>query len=738
MTHPHSNRGRWLVLLLAIAISVALRASEPSDAARLSAKKSVTYLNKVMDQYHSRFIVYEDVSSAGNHFHARAKLPDQNAPVEMDGSWTDRPHSGATSSRCVFQHQLGAPASFGGFYFQNGTLSGSEVRPALNFGTVPNAGIDLSGAMTLVFWARGAVGGEKVEFFVGGVGWNPMTGVPEQPYPDSSPRHPARGTIFTLTKSWQKFTIDVSGMDLSYMLAGLGWVADSGHNPQGAVFFLDDIAFELSAAKRQQRLNEPRFLRSFTTLPRQPDPFDDIRDGDMDLVLRNLAFTYDNALALLAYLGDGSKDSVRRARLIGDAFIYAMQHDRTYNDNRTCSTPVNPLTPNGARLRTAHAAGDVALPPGWNPKGRVGTAPVPGFYAEPDDTFYEVEYQAVDTGNNLWGVVALAALYQRTGVPEYLDAACKIANFVSASRLDTGTFRGFTGGVDNPESSPTRRMWASTEHQLDANAAFTTLYRLTGDLRWQQHADHAQRFIDAMWNSAQGCYMAGTTDPDTRNEDEHKLPLDVQIWSILSLPAALVRAGVLECAETRHLTNSDGFYGADFNDDLDGVWFEGTGQMAVAEARAGHDGLAETLRVSLRLAQQTKPWGDKAGIASASHEGVSTGFLASDGGPFKYFRRLHTAVAAWNVFGQMELNPYYSRTLDLSVSGRGSVVSTAGSCRSSCRSAWIDGTYVTLTAKPSSGWTVGSWSGPCAGSATQCRLRLTDEQDVTVTFIPTP
>ncbi len=41
-----------------------------SKAARSSARASVRYLADVMDQYHSAFGVYEDVSSAGNHFHA--------------------------------------------------------------------------------------------------------------------------------------------------------------------------------------------------------------------------------------------------------------------------------------------------------------------------------------------------------------------------------------------------------------------------------------------------------------------------------------------------------------------------------------------------------------------------------------------------------------------------------------------------------------------------------------------
>src|SRR5713226_5866051 len=35
-----------------------------------SVTSSVQYLARAMDQYHNRFPVYDDVSSAGNHFHA--------------------------------------------------------------------------------------------------------------------------------------------------------------------------------------------------------------------------------------------------------------------------------------------------------------------------------------------------------------------------------------------------------------------------------------------------------------------------------------------------------------------------------------------------------------------------------------------------------------------------------------------------------------------------------------------
>jgi len=646
----HIGVRRFVVIAL---VCVVLTLPLDAQPASQSANASIEYLKRVMDQFHDRFPVYDDVSSAGNHFHAYAKIP-EGATVAMNGSWIGTKHSGATSIRCQYD---ATPEGFGGFYLQNGTLTGDETKPVANFGTVPNAGIDLSGATTLTFWAKGAVGGEKVEFFVAGVGHPPSP----QPYPDSSERRPPMGTLTTLTTTWQQYSIDLTGMDLSYVLGGFGWVADAAHNPDGAVFFLDDIEYVLSPERQNQRLNEPRFLRSFTTLDLQPDPLDSTQDGDIDFVLRNLAFTYDNALALLAFLSEGSSDSVRRAGLIGDAFVAAIQHDARFNDNRACDEIVNPLTDDGARLRSAYAAGDISLPNGWTPKGRSQTVPLPGFYDEATETFYVVEQNAVDVGNNAWAMIALLALYQRTQDPVYLETACRIGNFIHSFRVDNAVYNGFLGGVNLPDDAPqSLRPWASSEHNIDIYAAFSRLYQVTGDLRWQEDAEHALQFVEDMWNQAGDCYLAGTTDVNTRNVSPGQLPLDVQAWSVLSLPATLVlHPGVLACAEANHLNTSDGFTGFDFNEDKDGVWFEGTAQMAVAYALAGREADAETYRQELRNAQQTAIDADEEGIVASSHDALTTGFETPRGDPFKYFRRLHTGATSWNVFAQLGINPYY-------------------------------------------------------------------------------
>ncbi|HEX8147939.1 MAG TPA: DUF4214 domain-containing protein [Pyrinomonadaceae bacterium] len=628
------------------------RASAPGTNAAAadvaSAKASIEYLARVMDQFHNRFVVYQDVSAAGNHFFALTKFQDDNAPVDMNGSFTEEKHSGATALRCLFSDTSGT--KFGGFVFQNGILRAGDGAPRPNFGTEPGAGVDLSGATALTFWARGKNGGEVVDFFMGGVGYNefgalnnpctPGVAGPCQ-YPDSTP---AVRINVTLTAQWKQYRIDLTGRNLSYVLGGFGWGVDGGKNRAGAEFYLDDIEYELSPQRLAQRLNEPRLLKSFDTAPfqLQPPPV-----KDFDLVLRNSAFTYDNAMALLAFLADGTADSLRRARLVGDAFVYASRHDRSYDDGR---------------LRSDYSAGDLQLPPGWAPNGRAGTVPVPGFYDEAGKRFVEVEQKGVDTGNNCWAMIALLALYERTREQSYLDTARNLGNFIRTFRNDAGTYQGFLAGLDNYPESPnvTRRNYASAEHDIDVVAAFTTMARVTGEARWLADARHARKFVEAMWESQSGCYRAGTINPETLNTVPDQLPLDVQPWALLATQDALaLHPQLLRCAEQNHMNGSDGFTGFDFNNDRDGVWFEGTVQMAVAYAFTGQLTRAEGLRAELRRAQQTPPFGDGFGVAAASHDGLTTGFRLEEDVPFLYHRRPHVGATSWNVFAQLALNPYF-------------------------------------------------------------------------------
>ncbi len=626
-----SPSARTVGLLVMAATSLALLYPSSASAEMTpSAAAALEHLRRVMDQYHDRFPVYEDVSSAGNHFHSWAKVPSDAAAVTMNGSWTDAPHSGATAIRVEFQDP-----TFAGFYLLNGVLPAGADSPEPNFGTIPDAGIDLTGASSITFWARGENGGETIEFFMGGVGRDADTGEPIAPHPDSTP---VVKQAFVLTDQWAIYTLDLTSKDLSYVLGGFGWIASDEQNPGGAVFFLDDIDYQLGPLAGAARLDQPRFLRSFETLPfqSQPPPVE-----DFDFVTRNTAFTYDNALALLAFLAEGSADGLRRARLIGNAFVYATEHDRTYVDGR---------------LRDAYAAGDIALPPGWTPNGMVGTVPIPGYYVEATETFVEIQQEGLSTGNNAWGMIALLALHRATGDPGYLTAALRIGEFVRGFREDQGTYQGFRGGLDQPETpTPGIRPWASAEHNLDLYAAFTALAQASGDSEWTGDAGHARQFVEAMWDDSIDCFRAGTIDPSTRNQAPGQLPVDVQAWSALAVPAmSSLHPETLTCAEQSHRTTDQGFTGFDFNEDRDGVWFEGSAQMALAYQRGGRPQDAAVLRLMLSQAQASPPFGDGFGSAAASREGLTSGFES------QFFRRLHVGATAWNVFAQLGWNPFYA------------------------------------------------------------------------------
>ncbi len=83
---------------------------------------------------------------------------------------------------------------------------------------------DMSGAKSLTFYARGKRGDEIIEFALGVEG-------------DSA----SIKNKFVLSKEWEKYTFDLEGNDLSDISALFGWIATLQDNPDGLVFYLDEI-----------------------------------------------------------------------------------------------------------------------------------------------------------------------------------------------------------------------------------------------------------------------------------------------------------------------------------------------------------------------------------------------------------------------------------------------------------------------------------------------------------------
>jgi hypothetical protein len=100
-------------------------------------------------------------------------------------------------------------------------------------------GADLSAYNQVRFYARGAQGGERVTFFFGGERSN-LAACQGGEIPCQAQTLPPMLPV-TLTQDWQRYSIYLGDQPLGSVVDGLGWVASKCQNPQGAVFYLDDI-----------------------------------------------------------------------------------------------------------------------------------------------------------------------------------------------------------------------------------------------------------------------------------------------------------------------------------------------------------------------------------------------------------------------------------------------------------------------------------------------------------------
>ncbi len=668
----------------------------------LVAQTYLDFLTERMDQYHSVFYVYEDASSAGNHFDYKGALGDFNSG--MDANWATSPQSGKTCIRASYNAGSN-PGGNGwtGWSMQNGVLLNGTAVPISNWGTYPNAGIDLSGATTLSFWAKGESGGEVVEFSAFGIGRN-LLGNPNQPYPGSSP---ATKTEITLTTTWTEYTLDLTGLDISYVLGGFTWAAASGKNGnQDIVFYIDNIQYDLT------RLDEPRFLTSFKTIP---------SNSDFDLVMSNVAYSYDNALALMSFLMYGDTD---RAKLIADAFVYAYHNDRFYDgaDNND-GNPFN----DDKVLRNAYQSGDLKVANGWVANGKTGTVRMSGWW-DPDanggnGAWYEDLFAAsTHTGNVAWPMLALLSYYQTingdnyiAGDP-YLEVIDGLGEWLEDHVKDPNGPGGYIGGMmgwsewgADPFSSglpagPKPLTYKSTEQNLDLYACFQRLENIYATIGgstgkagyagyWQTRADYTRNFVLAMWNNTAKHFWTGTGS-DGITIDTSKVATDAQTWTLLALKLDSSYWAAMDYAEINNMYYNNGqpSWGFDFNDknqipwypdappdysgETDGIWFEGTGQAANAYQFIQQEQKANDVINTITTLGQTASGGVNAvytDLQNGTWELLTSGFeslIASgsatgiDAIPWYYYKREHLAATAWAISSEQRINLFWLGTPD--------------------------------------------------------------------------
>jgi hypothetical protein len=168
------------------------------------------------------FYIYKDKSHKLNNYIPSGWMGD-SGDIKMDLGCAENPYSGKNCIEFEYTAKGKNGANWAGVFWQN---------PANNWGE-KKGGFDLRGAKKLTFWAKGKVGNERImEFKMGGIGG---------PYGDSDSA--GIGPI-DLTPEWQQYEIDLTDIDLSYINGGFCWASNADSNPDGAVFYLDEIRFE--------------------------------------------------------------------------------------------------------------------------------------------------------------------------------------------------------------------------------------------------------------------------------------------------------------------------------------------------------------------------------------------------------------------------------------------------------------------------------------------------------------
>ncbi|MFI6853908.1 Tat pathway signal sequence domain protein [Streptomyces sp. NPDC050416] len=383
--------------------------------------------------------------------------------------------------------------------------------------------------------------------------------------------------------------------------------------------------------------------------------------------LFSTAFTYDNALAILAHLAARRPESLARATALGDALLYAQTHDPAYDDGR---------------LRQAYNVGPYTFYDGsLQPDGFVradGTANVGTQFG----------FTGTAVGDMAWAGIALSALARRTGARRFLAGAVRIGEWIERTGRSAEPLGGYKFGVDGANQ---RLPFTSTEHNTDLVCLFGRLARLTGERVWLQRRARAEAFVRRMWEPAGGFFYTGTNDGVTINKSP--VPEDTQTWTHLafgsrrggyarSLDWAVAELAVLDHSGRTNSTVPAGqsYEGVTFSSaslvanedapiaqgqprpDRSGVWFEGTAHLALAlrdRGKRGDEARARRLLTSTERAQELlgagqtvggKALPERAGLVSASSP-LDTGF------GFGYYPYRHTGATAWYLMAAARFNP---------------------------------------------------------------------------------
>ena len=350
------------------------------------------------------------------------------------------------------------------------------------------------------------------------------------------------------------------------------------------------------------------------------------------------AYLYDNALAAVVLSRVGAQT---HAETIADAIVFAQTHDRTFHDGR---------------LRNTYNSGDPMSDSGRSIASNKVTIRIPGFWE--NGHWQEDAYTvSTSTGNMAWTILALCETAKNASEEKravYLEAADRAGQFVLSLRSEDG---GYTAGYEGWDDAQVKESYLSTEHNIDLICAFSALAAALEATNpdqaaaYREAADHAKAFVWSMYDPELHCFYTGTEE-DGKTLSDGVIPLDTNSLAVLALWGEIDDpASVLSFVEERMAVGG----GYDFSaGDLDGVWNEGTAQMAICFLMTG-----DTEKYASIMAYLKSQAVSDGSIPAADRDGLSTGFvIAGSDMLWVYNNEQSISTTAWYALAQLGLNPF--------------------------------------------------------------------------------
>jgi len=469
-------------------------------------------LNERITENRRHFYVYQDGDSGFNHGFPSGFFADKTSTLEkidLDAFCIDDYNStngcSTDPTRLDCERSTILRISFDSLL--PGEFAGVNIEEPENFVERPGSfGYDLRGATHVAFEVRSPTpGGIGVQF---GVGDKTTDFI-----------HITQSSNYT-TMSIPLTSLNLSESDLADVHILFTVVTNDNNAPNGGTVLLDNIRFEPVPTSQQTALSFPLSTETCGVVPLQtPDPGRVLIPSDQ--VLSNPTTTYESALTLLSLLERNTQEDLDNAKLIADAFLYALDHDNH-------GLPL-PTTPDGSvGLHNAYMSGDIAL---FNDQGvgagQKGDVRFSGFSASPElcgPTGFCLVLDGATGGNNAFAILALALAHQKTNDDRYLEGAKEIGHWIVSNLTDTtGTgFGGYYLGYPDEGKPKELQKGKSTENNADIFAAFRLLAEIEKERNnsneaefWIMQANIAGDFLMEMFNSTNGSLYAGTVPVST-------------------------------------------------------------------------------------------------------------------------------------------------------------------------------------------------------------------------------